>query len=468
MSSQFAQVIPRQVREDVEQAPQYTGSPWQLFVYDIKLFFRNILYLPLMFFPLAPWPSGPLDEQYPSLTNIFEISLHSILFVAQLGFLISLPLLVYLPVSMFGAYISGVLLVNFAVCRLLNRGIPEDGLKSTEDEFSQGWKRHDDERWIFLNGICVGKNWLQSNVDRLSRTFHRPIVGVHNKTSGVVFDIVQCLIQRSLLFATPDVRECYTLVKKALYEPGVKRVVLILHSQGGIEGGMIVDWLLNEVPQDLLQYLEIYTFGIIANHFSNPYRDVFLHTKQGGLMENGDSTRRRHNRAISHIEHYANSNDFASRFGVLHFIKQAPTHPLKNRFMGKVFINPRPGHQLNQHYLDSMFPLDPTNRFTREPQTGDFMDLKVFIEGQSSRGEPLQHDENYMVSARSQVKKGLRISTADTVNEAGVSNLSPVLSPTESRVWKEDVEISRPRAPFQLRTRDVSRLWQYRNGGRPM
>ncbi|CAG8263887.1 unnamed protein product [Penicillium salamii] len=461
MSAQFAQVIPRQVGENLEEAPQYTGSPRQLFVYDIKLFFRNILYLPLMFFPLAPWPSGPLDEQYPSLKNIFDISLHLILFVVQLAFLISLPILIYLPVSLFVSYIVGVLFLNYLVCQLLNRGIPEDGLKSTEDEYTQEWERHDDERWIFLNGICVGKNWLQNNIDRLSRTFHRPIVGVHNKTSGVIFDIIQCLIQRSLLFATPDVRECYILVKKALYQPGVKRVILILHSQGGIEGGMIVDWLLNEVPQDLLQYLEIYTFGIIANHFNNPYRDVF-HSK--GAMQNGEH-RRRHNRAISHIEHYANSDDFASRFGVLHFTKLAAVHPLKNRFMGKVFINPRSGHQLNQHYLDSMFPLDETRRFAREPEEGDFMDLKVFIEGQSVRGEPLRHYENYMVSARG--KGGLRISTGEKGDEAEVSNLSPVL-PEESRGWKDDVGFSRALAPCQLRTRDVSRLWQYRNGGRPM
>lgn len=287
-------------------------------------------------------------------------------------------------------------------------------------------------------------------------------------SSGVVFDIIQCLIQRSFLFATPDVRECYVLVKKALYQPGVKRVVLILHSQGGIEGGMIVDWLLNEVPQDLLQYLEIYTFGIIANHFNNPYRDVFVHTKQSRMMQNGEPTRRRHNRAISHIEHYANSNDFACRFGVLHFTKQLPTHPLQNRFLGKVFINPRPGHQLNQHYLDSMFPLDPTNRFARDPQPGDFMDLKVFIEGESPQGKPLQHDENYMVSAISKTKGALRISTGETGDETAISNLSPVLPSTDGERWKGNSDISSPPPLCQLKTQDVSRLWQYRNGGRPV
>jgi hypothetical protein len=156
MPAQFAQVIPRQGGEDLEQPPQYTGSPWQLFFYDIKLFFRNIIYLPLMFVPLAPWPSGPLDEFYPSFTNIMDISLHLVLFVLQLGFLISLPFCIHVPLSFFVSYVAIVLLLNFSACKLLNRGIPEDGLKSTEDESSRDWTKYDDECWIFLNGICVG------------------------------------------------------------------------------------------------------------------------------------------------------------------------------------------------------------------------------------------------------------------------------------------------------------------------
>jgi hypothetical protein len=45
-------------------------------------------------------------------------------------------------------------------------------------------------------------------------------------------------------------------IKASLYSDASK-VVFILHSQGGIEGGMIIDWLLQEVPQDLLSKLEV-------------------------------------------------------------------------------------------------------------------------------------------------------------------------------------------------------------------
>ena len=156
MSTNSAHFFGSQIGEETERPLTYTGSPWQLFTSDIKLFFRNILYLPCIFLPLAPWPSGPLDELYPSRTNILDIALHCVLFVLQASFLISLPFLTYLPFSLFMLYIGIVLGLNTLVCRLLNGGIPEDGLKSTEDQYSRAWAPHDDEYWIFLNGICVG------------------------------------------------------------------------------------------------------------------------------------------------------------------------------------------------------------------------------------------------------------------------------------------------------------------------
>ncbi|EWZ31748.1 hypothetical protein FOZG_14845 [Fusarium oxysporum Fo47] len=139
--------------------------------------------------------------------------------------------------------------------------------------------------------------------------------------AGVFFDLIQCLIQRALLYATQDVRECYILVKNALLDDHKKKVILILHSQCGIEGGMIIDWLLDEMPLDKLQKLEVYTFGNLANHFSNPYR--------------GNGTR---SSVIPHIEHY-----------------------------------------LNQHYLDDMFPLEKTLQRARAATEGDFMHRKVRV-----------------------------------------------------------------------------------------
>ena len=218
--------------------------------------------------------------------------------------------------------------------------------------------------------------------------------------NGILFDVVQCLIQRNLTYATRDVRTCYAIIKSTLYQPHLTKVVFILHSQGGIEGGMILDWLLQEVPQDLLAKLEVYTFGNAANHFNNPHLHLLSQT---AAVQNPDkpsttktftqinyhepsapslvdisttaptmahrrtkskSTRQESTsgKTIRYIEHYAHTQDFVAQWGVLHFVPASASSAavISNsapRFMGRVFERQGMGHQMNQHYLDSMFPL---------------------------------------------------------------------------------------------------------------
>ncbi|KAM5509840.1 hypothetical protein FOXYSP1_12806 [Fusarium oxysporum f. sp. phaseoli] len=292
--------------EPIRKPPPYTGTPLVLFLSDIKLFFQDFFYLPYLFIPLYPWKSGPFCELCPSRENLIGITIHCILSATQFAFLVSLFTLSFLPTFEYIGYVGG---------------IPSSGLKSTEDGFTRSWPRHDDEAWIFLNGICVD--------------------------AGVFFDLIQCLIQRALLYATQDVRECYILVKNALLDDHKKKVILILHSQCGIEGGMIIDWLLDEMPLDKLQKFEVYTFSNLANHFSNPYR--------------GNGTR---SSVIPHIEHHVNEKDFACRFGVLNFTRHYTQN--ENRFAGK-------------HYLDDMFPLEKTLQRARAATEGDFMHRKVRV-----------------------------------------------------------------------------------------
>jgi hypothetical protein len=145
-----------QIGGETEAALSYTGTPWKLVTSDVLLFFRWSPYLPNIVLPLWPWPSGDLDEISPSLANMFDIILHSILFVAQALFLVSLPLLSTVSFIFYVAYVGGFIALNAAVCKLLNGKIPEGGLKSTENDQSRAWARHDDESWIFLNGVAVG------------------------------------------------------------------------------------------------------------------------------------------------------------------------------------------------------------------------------------------------------------------------------------------------------------------------
>jgi hypothetical protein len=282
-----------------------------------------------------------------------------------------------------------------------------------------------------------------------------------NNRSGIIFDIIQCLIQRAFCYDTSDIRECYVLVKKALYAPGIKKIVLILHSQGGIEGGMILDWLLNEVPHDLLKQLEVYTFGNAANHFNNPYRDhVSSIVASTSALYQRDNPTTTPLRAITHIEHYTNNEDFVSQWGVLNFTRKMPKVRFENRFMGRVFERPGKGHQFNQHYLDNMFPLDPTRRFVREPEDGDFMDMEVVMGGDVRREG---------------IDQSLRATGGNVGGAAEVLNDSPILARIETpedgfwlkaKSWVSELKMTNGDTEW-VKVRHLSRLWAYRNGGSP-
>lgn len=328
---------------------------------------------------------------------------------------------------------------------------------------------------------------MQNNLNRLALTFGRPILGVHNRTSGIVFDVVECLIQRNFSYATTDVRECYKILKNVLYDPAKSKVVFVLHSQGGIEGGLVLDWLLQEMPQDLLSKLEVYTFGNAANHFNNPHRHIMSQAlsqekplaamsttvtemsssiPRNRVSKNGVpptltneessalSTASRKSsaakdRAIAHVEHYAHATDFVAIWGVLHFATNKMGSRQLPRFLGRLFARStgRGGHQLNQHYLDGMFPLarDPkTGQFVGADEENDFMDevVKMGAEG----------------AAMDNVREAFDVSYCGTEGFGS----GEVSTPVEVH----GVETKKARGK-DVKVRDLSRLWSYRNGRRP-
>jgi hypothetical protein len=150
-----------------------------------------------------------------------------------------------------------------------------------------------------------------------------------------------------------------------------ERVILIVHSQGGIECSMIIDWLLSDIPEQTLSKLEVYTFGNAANHFNNP---IYGTVDEKTPALNGHGLRNYH-RAIRHIEHYANSEDFVSQFGVLNFSKRGE-HQYENRFVGPVFERKGSGHMFCQHYLDTMFVMEGN----KVAEHNAFMDSKAKVD----------------------------------------------------------------------------------------
>lgn len=356
---------------------------------------------------------------------------------------------------------------------------------------------------------------------------------------GILFDIVECLVQRNLGYATYDVRICYSIIKEKLYNPQYSKVVFILHSQGGIEGSMIIDWLLQELPQDLLCKLEVYTFGNAANHFNNPHRYIRAQAQAlknpalasvdatcvvedgtaGGLTSSPVATDRegaassdvdptiapaqRHpsnlalrsetssadpallsDRAIGHIEHYAHTTDFVALWGVLHFATSARgPKPGMSRFIGRVFAraSARGGHQFCQHYLDGMFPLvcdKDTGLPARDESTGkylgcadgngenEFMESEVVVGVEGSEMETAREAMEISWLGGGGGSDGSRDRTAaETEVEVHAGGGSPV----EARRGRQRSRVPAGgyAVPAKMKVKDLSRLWQYRNGKSP-
>lgn len=336
-----------------------------------------------------------------------------------------------------------------------------------------------------------------NNLNRLAITFKRPILGIHNRTSGIFFDVLECLIQRNFSYATNDVRECFRILKDVLYDPSKSKVVFILHSQGGIEGGLAIDWLLQEVPQDLLAKLEVYTFGCASNHFNNPFRHDLsqtlaltkgleamntvlaersfsstptsspVETRNGSglngsglngktpppLRKESSSTISRtytaaSDRAIRHVEHYAHSTDFVALWGVLHFAtNRMGCHQLP-RFSGRLFARStgRGGHQFCQHYLAGMFPL------ARDPKTGEYTgadENNEFMEEEVKTGK----EGAAMQNARE----------AFDLTYAGSDGFGSGEISTPVEVHNNDAKKKHGKKG-EVKVKDLSRLWSYRNG----
>lgn len=341
---------------------------------------------------------------------------------------------------------------------------------------------------------------MRSNLNRLALTFGRPILGIHNRTDGIIFDVIECLVQRNFTYATADVRVCYRHIKDLLYDPSKSKVVFILHSQGGIMGGMVLDWLLQEMPQDLLSKLEVYTFGNAANHFNNPHRHVvsqnLAHSKPLEAMNtvmtetnyvsspmspsvdvkkapNGVDGRNQppivrtdssssllssrvttaaQDRAIGYIEHYAHTTDFVAVWGVLHFATNKMESPQLPRFLGRLFARStdRGGHQLTQHYLDGMFPLK------RDPATGDF--IGVDEENNEFMNEVISIGREG--AAAENAREAFNITWAGTEG-FGSGDIS---TPVVVHGLKQN---SRHKNKHDVKVKDLSRLWSYRNGRSP-
>lgn len=133
-------------------------NPFRLVWEDICSVFQLARLLPFIFLPLLPLRSGPLDELYPSLYNLWDVFLHITLIFSQVFLLISFPIalatLWIFPLVVHVAFYATFMFLTMFITRLLN-GSPTRrsliGVPRRRPPVNDGT-----EPWFFINGIATG------------------------------------------------------------------------------------------------------------------------------------------------------------------------------------------------------------------------------------------------------------------------------------------------------------------------
>lgn len=157
----------------------YTDNPTKLLFSDLYYVFWYARSLPLVLLPLRPRDGNKFDELAWGWKNAYCVVVHAILIVMQLGFVICIPLMIIPPPFVTAGFVAAFLVVNFLLSWTLNGWETEH---VSHREYTEGREAHDDEMWLYINGIATGDHWLQSNLNRLALTFGRPVRGIHNPT----------------------------------------------------------------------------------------------------------------------------------------------------------------------------------------------------------------------------------------------------------------------------------------------
>lgn len=148
---------PSQIGSKLVTPLSFTASPMRLLFGDLWTVIVNLRFAPCIFLRLTPTTSGNLCELSPSLNNLYNIALHIVLFVLQLGFLLSIPIWVLMPVWMVAGGFTLFWVLNLSTCLLLN-GSSLVRTYESAPEYAQKKEEHAHEQWIFLNGVCTGYN----------------------------------------------------------------------------------------------------------------------------------------------------------------------------------------------------------------------------------------------------------------------------------------------------------------------
>lgn len=118
--------------------------------------------------------------------------------------------------------------------------------------------------------------------------------------------------------------------------------------------------------------------------------------------------------------------------------------------MGRIFIQKASGHMLNQHYLQSMFTLNPTTGVGCA-ETNPFMEQHISTN--ETPEDVINRRATVIDSIVGILEDGMRVDRGANVRNVGTPQ--DIRFPNVQR---------RETGSLQLKVKDLSRLWLYRNG----
>jgi hypothetical protein len=224
------------------EAISFKRDPFYLlFFVDLPLVVRNFLVLPAIVWPRLPdAPAHKLSELYlGDVRNWIALAEQALLLAVSLvaiGLPVAclwIPLLPLLP--LIGGFMlfyivlsSREIVINpwkpgippqwaavpnvpgetyvatFSVQSLsLKRLVPPRTLQVVLRQWhmvSDGKTRSDWQHCFSTGDSSVGRHWHRLNLYRLSHLFGRRIIGIHNRTLGILFDVLESVIQVKRLF----------------------------------------------------------------------------------------------------------------------------------------------------------------------------------------------------------------------------------------------------------------------------
>lgn len=206
-------------------------GPFWLMIQDAGVLVKMLRYMPNIFLPIKASSSD--DELAVNAAATWETVAQIFLLIFEIVLLLAIPIgILVFPGVMFIPILFLAHGLVWLICWPLHG---PDVCYSAMDAITTALaQNHKDERWVFVNGCATNHAGLQKNIDRLAKTFGREIVGIHNKSFGLVADILECLVQRCFAYKTQDVRTAYFGLKPYLKDAAVRKVVLVGHSQGGL------------------------------------------------------------------------------------------------------------------------------------------------------------------------------------------------------------------------------------------